>query len=295
MLTYGNLHCQNLQSATVNYDTKLLSTYYDGEWVFRQIGDYTQNPSWYNCANLAEAIYRDQYVNPAGAVVPGYWNFPHGLAHDYLSTGDTASRSAAIALSQNASYAADYTPVEWTADQSFSREVAYGIMSYLIAEDLGQPRRARLAPLVEQAFGHMDQWFVSHTASWMRPFMVALTSHALILYHERVGDSRVIPTLTLAMDALWDTMWLPASQAFKYTDRETSTGGQEPAPDLNLLIAPVYAWLYHQTGEVRFRERFDAIFVGGVQQAYLVNGKQFNQNYRLSIWAVGLRQQVPLH
>ena len=149
--------------------------------------------------------------------------------------------------------------------------------------------------MVEQAFGHMDQWFVSHTAGWMRPFMVALTSHALILYHERVGDSRVIPTLTMAMDSLWDTMWLPASQAFKYTDRETSTGGQEPAPDLNLLIAPVYIWLYHQTGEVRHRDRFDAIFVGGVQQAYLVNGKQFNQNYRLSIEAVRLRQLPPLH
>src|SRR5207249_10848792 len=43
--------------------------------------------------------------------------------------------------------------------------------------------------------------------------------------------------------------------------------GLSPAPDLNLLIAPAFAWLYKQTGDVTYRDRADAIFVGGVTQA----------------------------
>lgn len=55
-----------------------------------------------------------------------------------------------------------------------------------------------------------------------------------------------------------------------------------PAPDLNLLISPMFEWLYKQTGQSRFRVRADTIFEGGVKGAWLVGGKQFNQNYMWS-------------
>ena len=277
------------------FDQNLADTYYDAQWVYYQIGDYTHDTSWYACAEKAEKVYRDQYVVPANGQVPGYWNFSHGLAQSWLRTGDTASKAAAISLAQNASFAPDTTPLAWTVDQASSREVAYTIMAYLNAEDLGQPRRARLADMVNQAFGHLDQWFVSNTASYMRPFMVALTAHALISYTERTGDTRLLPVLTDALDKMWDRTWLPASNAFMYTDRVTDTGGMEAAPDLNNLIAPAYAWVWRQTGLTRFRDRGDMIFAGGANGSFLNNGKQFNQNYRLSFEYVRLRSMPPLH
>jgi hypothetical protein len=54
---------------------------------------------------------------------------------------------------------------------------------------------------------------------------------------------------------------------------------RQPAPDLNLLIAPLYAWLWKQTGNPSYRDRGDQLWQGGVEGAYLDGGKQFNQNY----------------
>ena len=67
----------------------------------------------------------------------------------------------------------------------------------------------------------------------------------------------------------------------------TSEGGRSGvgAPDLNLLVAPMYAWLYAQTGNVTYRDMADALFVGGVNGAWIAPdgpNKQYNQNYRWS-------------
>lgn len=294
MRTYGAQHCQTLQGGSANFDTKLLWTYYDAEWVYYQIGDYTGDSSWYSCARAAEAVYRDQYTLPNNGAVPGYWNFTHGLLEDFLRTGDSASRDALIKLSQNAAFAPDSTPLSSTQSVDLSREVAYTIMAYLNAEQVGQPRRARLAALRDQALNHMNQWFVTGNVPYVRPFMAALTAHALISYHEQVGDRNMLPVIQSAADWLWARTWLPSAQAFMYTDRQHSSGGMEPAPDLNLLIAPLYAWVYHQTGNTLYRDRADQIFAGGVKSAFLNNGKQFNQSYRWSFAYLEWRNSPPL-
>ncbi len=76
-------------------------------------------------------------------------------------------------------------------------------------------------------------------------------------------------------------MWLPDCKCFKYTNVVTSTGGMDPAPDLNLIIAPAYAWMYYVTGETKYRDWGDQIFAGGVTnaQGWLYLGKQFDQSY----------------
>jgi hypothetical protein len=66
-------------------------------------------------------------------------------------------------------------------------------------------------------------------------------------------------------------MWDETRGYFVYSDHNA---------DLNLLIAPMYAWLYKQTGNALYRERGDSIFKFGARQAWLGSGKQFNQNYR---------------
>lgn len=283
MVEYGRQNCQKLEPGSAD---RLGSAYYDAERIYYQIAAYTGDPTWKYCAGLAESAYRDEYVFPNNGSVAGFMNFTHGLLMDFQRTGDTKSKDAIIALSQRAAFAMDGTPLEWTAPTSSSREVAYVIENYLNAEAVGEPRRARLADMVSQAFGHMDQWFVSKTAPYVRPFMVGLTAEALIQWHSVSGDSRVLPILRIAMDYLWDCCWLPDVQGFTYTDRESNdnSGGRQPAVDLNLLIAPAFAWLYAQTGDPRYQERGDQIFAGAVRQGYafLVYPKQYNQNYRWS-------------
>lgn len=278
-----------------NGEEKLAAVYYDAQRVFQQIGDYTKDPAWHQRAQKAEQIYRDEYVFPSGGEVPGYWNFTRGLANDFVRTGDARSKAGVILLAQKAAYARDSTPLSETENEGLSREVAYAIMSYLEAEKVGESRRERLGTLVAHARGHLRQWTVSESAPYVRPFMVGITAEALIQAAEAgaVGTNEIVKELGAAADWIWDRCWLPSEGAFAYTDRATDSGGREPAPDLNLLIAPLFAWLGLQTGDPRFYERGDQIFIGGVQGAYLGGAKQFHQNYRWSFDYVRWRGLSP--
>jgi len=155
------------------------------------------------------------------------------------------------------------------------------------AEDVGEPRHPLRDKYVDIALGHVDQWFVARTTNYIQPFMVGLTSEALIRHFERTGDPRVLPALTNAAEWLWANAWRPAQQAFWY--ESYPFGGTDPgfypasgAPDLNMLIVPIYGWLYQQTGDKKWIDRGDLLFAGGVVGAWLDGGKQFSQNYRWS-------------
>jgi hypothetical protein len=310
MVSYGHRHCDNYDVMTLTTDQRLGATYYDAIRVFYQIAAYTGDPSWNACALKARVAYRDNYVIKWKGGVPGYWNFTTGLRMDYERTGDPKSRTAAIDLSRNAAYAADVTPLQYTADAFRSREVAYAIMAYLNAESLGDGRRARLSGHVDQALDHIDQWFISKTSRaprdwtevpqaagkyYIQPFMVGLTSQALIRYWEVTGDARVVPAIKVALDAIWQRAWVPSDQAFWYQNWTSNPAlafpSQSGAPDLNLLIAPAYAWLWRQTGDDKYRERADQIFAGGVKGAWLEGPKQFNQSYMWSFDYVRWRSE----
>lgn len=282
MVTFGQQHANELSGLTGQAARD--ATYYDAARVFYQIADYTHDPSWLAPAHQAITIYRDQYVIPNNGAVPGYWNFTGGLLQDFQHTGDVRSKDAIIMLSQNADFAPDTTPLAWTAGTDASREVSYTIMNYLNAEAVGAPHRPRLDDLVTQALGHLDQWFVSKTAPYLQPFMAGLTMDALIQYDTAVGgDPRILPAIQTAVNSLWTNNWISGSQAFQYMDRDMgSLGGPTPANDLNMLIAPAYAWMYHKTGNVIYQQQADAIFSGAVNGAYLNEAKQFDQNYMLA-------------
>src|SRR5437899_394338 len=277
MRTYGSLHCV---LGTLD------QVYYDAERVYYQIADYTGDPSWLNCSQLAETVYRDQYVLPNNGSVPGHWNFTTGLRLDAQRTADAQSKTAAVLLSQHAAFATDGTPLAWTQSADYSREVAYAIVSYINAQILGEPLRQRRIDLVNQAYDHMAQWFVRFAwpgpwqqspteTSRLAPFMVGLTAHALIRDWEETKDSRLLPILRLAADWMWQNAWIPSASSMWYDSGSMGAG----APDLNLLVAPIYAFLYLRTGETKYRDEGDALFAGGVSFAYLTGGKQFDQNY----------------
>jgi hypothetical protein len=278
MLEYGQRHGHELADlASGAPQDQRDATYYDAEKVFYQIAAYTGDPAWVNYAQIAERYYRDNYVTVNGGAVPGYWNFTEGLRMDYQQTHDAASRDAVLLLSQNAAFAQQGTPLEWTESAEYSREVAYAIISYVDAQAVGSAPIPRAAQLIDQAMRHIDQWFVSKSQSYM-PFMVGLTTQALIHAYEQNPDSRIQAAVATAVNGLWREAWLPSAASFYYA----GTSPTEPAPDLNMLIAPAYAWMYQQTGDVTYRDRGDAIFAGGVNNAFLQPIKQFNQNYMWS-------------
>ena len=62
--------------------------------------------------------------------------------------------------------------------------------------------------------------------------------------------------------------------------------------NLNLLIAPVYAWLYMRTADTIYRDRGDKVFAGGVKKAWLHGDKQFKQNYHWSFDYVKWRKEA---
>jgi hypothetical protein len=321
MTEWGTNHC-NATTIMNNSSHEGGVWYYDGERVYFQIADYTGDPKWNACAVYVKAMYRDTYVIPNSGKVPGWRNFTHGLAMDYLRNGDAQSKNAALLLSDNASYASNLTPFFYVIGAGASRETAYAIHSYLNAEKVGAPARARLAQYVDIALGHLDQWFVSKTYRcppcgagaqpgdfYIQPFMAGLTAEALIGYYQKTQDPRIFPAVKTAMDWLWANAWVPADRGFWYENFVSDPSQPFPAapgaPGLNLLIAPAYAWLYQMTGDTQYRDQGDQIFAGGVATvntsqagaAYLPIGKQFSQNYRWSFdyvtWRTALSGGTP--
>jgi PKD repeat protein len=272
MLTYGQKHCTESEASL----WEGFAWYYDGARVYSQIATYTHDGYWYSCADLEKGVYRP-YVIDNGGAVPGYRVFPHGLAMDYERTGDALSRDAVELLYGNgwASVPNLAYAIGWGA----SREIAYALNTHLVHERLGGARNRSLQDLAEAVIGHFDQWFVSRKATYVQPFMVALSSEALIGYYELTGDKRVPPLLKLAADRLWEKSWDSSTHSFLYYNND---GTSSPAPDLNLLIAPLYGWVYQQTADAAYRTKGDEIFTGGVEGAWLDGGKQFSQNYRWS-------------
>ena len=197
------------------------------------------------------------------------------------------SKEAAILLSKNTPYAA----VGGGVGEESSRETAYCIHAYLVAEALGEPRHSKLEQAVEHALGHIDQWFVQNVSKNWAPFMFGLTCEALISYHDQVKkDARILPAIKMGLDECWKRAWIGKQQAFFYrADNPT-----EAAPALNLLVAPAFAWVYLQTGDIQYRDRGDQVFAGGVRRAGLEGGKQFSQNYRWSFDYVKWRTEGEL-
>jgi hypothetical protein len=291
MIRFGAMACDPAKIASLGaWDGNLW--YYDGARVIHQVQAYTQDPSWAACADQILKVYRDQVVMPANGGVPGYRIFTQGLREQYVATRDPLSLQAIELLVTRGAYAArdPKSTLLWTSQCRRSREVAYNIESLLDGQALGTklPYGTPPDPYVDSAIVHVNQmigWLKDQTApnpceeqgDGYKPFMMALTAEALIKVHAKTGDPRIAPLLKEVALLTWQHAWDPAAGAFYY---ESNRKG--PAPDLNLLIAPLYGWLYQQTNDTRFIAMGDEIFRQGVAKGYLGQGKQYSQNYRWS-------------
>ncbi|HJZ95544.1 MAG TPA: hypothetical protein VKE70_03505, partial [Candidatus Solibacter sp.] len=264
--------------------------YYDGTRVYAQIAAYTKDATWYTCAGYTNRAYTDWVLTLTNGVswavgaLNGWRIFPDGALSDYRRTGNANSRLAVVRLAKNSAWA------EQGGDAScdVSRETAYIMNAYVAAERIGEPRNPLLETSVVYALGHINQWFVTRTCSFA-PFMVGLTLEALMNYHELTKDSRILPAVQTAADGLWDRAWVASGGGFMYDTVSDPTA----APDLNLLIAPAYAWLWQLTGAQKYLDEGDQVFAGGVLGATFWSGKQSSQSYRSSFNYVKWRSSAP--
>lgn len=262
MTSYGATHCSEaaitaaIGSAGVQSEDNVW--YYDGTRVYHQIAAYTENSSWYTCAGYTNTAYRKWVGATSGSALGGWRVFPHGLAADYRRTGATASRDAALKLATSSAFAGS----AGASACGYSRETAYILQAYIVAEELGEPRHQKFVTAAENALLLLEKTLVTNQCSQVVPFHIGLLMESLIQYHERTSDPRVLPMLELAADAMWTRLWQPASESFPIASDRPGE-----APDLNLLIAPAYAWLWQNTGAQRHLVRGDAIFAGGIRRA----------------------------
>ncbi len=307
MSTFGNTIGQQLDGST---DRKIV--YYDGQRVFFQIAEFLgEEEPWHTYAQRARDRY-EQYIFSQDDGFAGKWRFTHGFLMNYQINGVDSARDSIVWLRDNLPFS-DSTPSNPYSDGWFhhyrSREVAYSLQSQIDAEKAGEPRQEeRLNRLVEMALNHIEIWTTGNFMSsdpdrqFVQAFMTGLTATALIEYYEHSvergePDDRILPAVRKLADWLWSEMWVADVDgtgygAFEYVQpTKSGVGSESPAGDLNMLIVPMYGWLYKETGESRFLERGDKIFAGGVELAYLGDGKQFNQNYRDSFSYIEWREE----
>lgn len=292
MLDVGHQTCAYLQERIYD-DSHLLAGYYDGERVFYQIADYTGDISWNACAQASEWMYRDNYLKGASAPA-GYWNFAKGLAEDFKRTGDTISRTTIDQLTTTAVFCRGSA---WelahigtmVPGDDYNRETSYCIDTFVEARKLGGDS-ARLEQFVGFAKGHIQQWLANSFP--MQPFMCALNAEALSTYYDQISpDPEIINLEGQLAHKMWTDFWHDPCDTGKTGGcfwYDNHNGTWDKNFDLNLLIAPMYSWLFSKTGDSFYAASFDKIFAAGVAGAWL-GPKQFNQNYRWSIKGLGWR------
>lgn len=286
--------------------------YYDGAWVYDQIGMYNGNiPYWTVGSSTSPCPAADGGNGPQGAAapaalyhqylvaenynVPGFWNFPHGLYYDCTVSGSAQGCTDLHKLADGA----DGEVTAGRFEPTNIRETSYALGTVRFNYDAGgDSTLGEVQQLATNALGDADSMVSEPTSSSEQPFMDGLLAQALIEYYmdPKTGnhsDPRVLPAIAALANHLWTTEWLPrdgSSGAFLYNLLEENNGvTTESGSDLrnlNLIIAPMYAWLYMETGQPIWQEEGDVIWDSGVTDdpanGLDWSGKNFSQQYRWS-------------
>lgn len=280
-LAYGTAYNNAFDADPLSIYGQQGGWYYDGTRAYIQLYQATNDPAWLP----GILVYADSYwayVDANAGALPGYNNFSKGLALYYNMTGILKYKTAVAQLkaSRNTQYAPLYDMIPFVS----SREISYALNAEIVSESLlGVTPSAFKTTYANIALGHFNQWFVQQSTGFVQPFMVALEAEALIDYYYWTNDPRVLPAVKGACDWLWANAWDVPSQSFVYDDGITPF----TAPDLNLLIVPMYGWVYRMTGDATYRTNGDAIFNGGMAFNYFGDGmpgdgKNYTQQYRWS-------------
>lgn len=298
MLTYGERWV-----GTATPGCEACVAYYDGSWVYQQIANYTGKSSpWVADSQAVRTVYRD-YVLANPTRVPGRQVFPEGLYSGCKVNFDSASCSALHALASQSVGAQMLANNSAYADPLSIREACYMLGAKRLDYDAGGGTTlAQVKQMAAYCLGDLDQ--IVNYGGYEEPFFDGLAAKALIdFYHDTNtgnGDVRVLPAIQQLADHLWRTAWLPWAGTNGMFDYVRSLYGQfgpvlmnqtevtlgTGLTNLNLLIAPMYAWLYKVTGQEKYLLEGDTIWYAGVSYPPTtgigMSGKNFSQNY---IWS----------
>ncbi len=249
--------------------------------------------------------YAVNFVDHNNGRVPGYLYYPLGLYYNIVEQGFNGS-SILRSMVENNPWT--YLTNDVRRNQVYSREMAYGLLTMIMYEKLvgvGNTNYTSNGRDVDQRYefsllcmeNHLYQWrnhdfsdplYTSRDATYMNPFMAAITCNSLQRYYDWMLETRgngnlywptgnwatipdamnefltwmmdeaVVQDGTYAGDRIYqegpgaDHRLPEGGGSFMYIDSPT-TGVGSPgsmAPDLNLLIAPVYGWVAHHYGNV---------------------------------------------
>jgi hypothetical protein len=244
------------------FDAEYCTVRNDGEWVYFRIADYTGDASFAQCAQNVEALYRDKLVARYGGSVSNGQIYPQGLYEDFLRTNDAASKDALQAMLSNqglmteSQYAIYIMP-------SYPEGVAQSIQAFLVAEKLGLTPRNNLELFVDLAVGYLD--LLGEPGITLSPRTIAYLSEALIAWDARSPDPRVEPAVRRAATWLWENTLVKPTPATGETIYKSATEPTVRDPATNLLVAPIFAWLYVRSGDELMRDRGDALFGAGLR------------------------------
>lgn len=278
--------------------------YYDGMWVLQQIADYTGeslDAEWQRCWDIYYP-YATNTMEPRIGLPTGYRVFPHGFEAEAKLDDDNA-KHALVRLATRSAYGAHSASTirKWLVGVNRSREAAYLLQALLACKRVGiegevREYGARTEVLTSMISQHFNQWFGDKTATLMQPFMVGLSAHALIEYTTTydISTDWMFDNIERAAQWLMDNAWNEERKCFymdnyrpyeSWADRD----GLRWAIDLNMLVAPMYAWLWKETGDHKWQDFGDKVFGAGTT-CEINTGKQLSQNYRLSFLYVKWRE-----
>lgn len=255
-------------------DPALTQAYYDGQACAFKVQDHMGGSALAAWIQDEWEAYVPYYVEPAVGGVQGFRNFCEGPLEDVLrSTARSAQSKAAIQLILDNS---NFVRSDNLSDDLLSRECAYALLSIICGIrancTIDATVTARIPVLLNWCLDHINQWCVALTADYYRPFMGGITAHALTSYFTYItADSRIVPALITLANYSFSTCWKAApgvwgqGLSFTYTDRTGfNSEDANTQPDLNMLICPLWGFLWWRTGTQSWRDQGDLIFQGGI-------------------------------
>jgi hypothetical protein len=255
------------------------SWYYDGLRVYYNIGDLLQDTTtWEQCRANVKEVYRDRYVLPNRGAIPAFVAFPEGYYIDYLRTGDERDLAVIDDLDLHT-----FEPVNgaMVSVRYLQRETAYALKVDTFASLLhrnnvrfAQGTHFWMTYHLDHVLGHVDQICLSRNAEYWESFMAGLEADALITYFEQVAaDPRIPSAVKCLADYIYADAYNTISDdpgSFQYdkfrgaTDVGIANARASSMVSLNLLIAPMFAWLFKETGQTQYQIQGDAIWNHGV-------------------------------
>jgi hypothetical protein len=206
----------------------------------------------------------------------------------------------------------EYWPL-WTNPNGISaganvREFSVGVRAHMLLRDLipcTAPNTNQMRDdyiynctheIIMLALDHFIDWTDNATYAdiWQQqedqvwhywPLFFAHMGRTLIEYYESDFDStldaEILQKLPYLVDAWWDRFYLandPNSRfGLNYAFQQVQANNVV-APDLQLLWAPLFAWVYSMTGSQTAKDRSLTLFESGINWAYWAStGKQYMQ------------------